>query len=133
MRWRCAAGIFQRSAVLSRRTSALLHLAISVSPNQMAQANHTSGKKNNKQFPLLTLRKTLDSRRYGGANTTFGQRQNRPTVRPLGSNRGTYLEHRTFCSEAFRIMRDDPEERCDMIIDSATLDPARAYKLLLEV
>src|ERR1700738_1162236 len=28
MRWRCAAGIFQRSAVLSRRTSALLHLAI---------------------------------------------------------------------------------------------------------
>src|SRR5947209_9016553 len=29
IRWRCAAGIFfQRSAVLSRRTSALLHLAI---------------------------------------------------------------------------------------------------------
>jgi hypothetical protein len=25
MRWRCAAGIFHRSAVLSRRTSALLH------------------------------------------------------------------------------------------------------------
>jgi hypothetical protein len=28
MRWRCAVGIFQRSAVLGRRTSALLHLAI---------------------------------------------------------------------------------------------------------
>jgi hypothetical protein len=28
MRWRCAAAIFQPSAVLSRRTSALLHLAI---------------------------------------------------------------------------------------------------------
>src|SRR5262245_47395416 len=28
MRWRCAAGIFHRSAVLSRRTSALLHLTI---------------------------------------------------------------------------------------------------------
>src|SRR5262245_6436005 len=28
MRWRCAAGIFQRNAVFSRRTSALLHLTI---------------------------------------------------------------------------------------------------------
>jgi hypothetical protein len=28
MRWRCAAGIFHRSAVFSRRTSALLHLPI---------------------------------------------------------------------------------------------------------
>src|SRR5271169_1914795 len=28
MRWRCAAGIFHRSAVFSRRTSALLHLTI---------------------------------------------------------------------------------------------------------
>ena len=28
MRWRCAAGIFHRNAVFSRRTSALLHLPI---------------------------------------------------------------------------------------------------------
>jgi hypothetical protein len=28
MRWRCAAGIFHRSAVFSRRTSALLHFTI---------------------------------------------------------------------------------------------------------
>src|SRR3974390_2903777 len=28
MRWRCAAGIFHRTAVFSRRTSALLHLTI---------------------------------------------------------------------------------------------------------
>src|ERR1700756_5866400 len=28
MRWRCAAGIFQRNAVFSRRTSALLHLTV---------------------------------------------------------------------------------------------------------
>src|ERR1700751_2144320 len=28
MRWRCAAGIFHRSAVFSRRTSVLLHLTI---------------------------------------------------------------------------------------------------------
>src|SRR5215469_11931102 len=43
MRWRCAAGIFYRNAVFSRRTSALLHFAISVPPNQMAQANHSFG------------------------------------------------------------------------------------------
>jgi hypothetical protein len=28
MRWRCSGGIFHRSAVFSRRTSALLHLTI---------------------------------------------------------------------------------------------------------
>src|SRR3974390_2992947 len=57
MRWRCAAGIFQRSAVLSRRTSALLHLTILFTPNQMAQANHSSGGENNKQFPPLSFEK----------------------------------------------------------------------------
>src|SRR6266516_2325396 len=46
MRWRCAAGIFHRSAVFSRRTSALLHLTIWPPPNQMVQANHTSGEEN---------------------------------------------------------------------------------------
>src|SRR3984893_1795693 len=53
MRWRCAAGIFHRSAVLSRRTSALLHLTICF-PESDGAANHTSGNKNNQQFPPLT-------------------------------------------------------------------------------
>jgi hypothetical protein len=33
--------------------------------NQMAQANHSSGEKNNKQFPPVSLKNT-DSNRYGG-------------------------------------------------------------------
>src|SRR5580693_8841272 len=53
MRWRCAAGIFHRSAVLTRRTSALLHLTICF-PESDGAANHTSGNKNNQQFPPLT-------------------------------------------------------------------------------
>jgi hypothetical protein len=32
----------------------------------MAQANHTSGKENNQQFPPLISQKALDSSRYGG-------------------------------------------------------------------
>src|SRR4249920_3059866 len=64
MRWRCAAGIFHRSAVLSRRTSALLHLTICF-PESDGAANHTSGNKNNQQFPPLTS-KIPDSSRYGG-------------------------------------------------------------------
>jgi hypothetical protein len=32
----------------------------------MAQANHTSGNKNNQQFLPLISQKTLDSKRYGG-------------------------------------------------------------------
>src|SRR5271169_5640829 len=64
MRWRCAAGIFHRSAVLSRRTSALLHLTICF-PESDGAANHTSGNKNNQQFPPL-ISKIPDSSRYGG-------------------------------------------------------------------
>jgi hypothetical protein len=64
MRWRCAAGIFHRSAVLSRRASALLHLTICF-PESDGAANHTSGNKNNQQFPPLTS-KIPDSSRYGG-------------------------------------------------------------------
>ncbi len=40
--WRCAAGIFQRNAVFSRRTSALPHLTICF-PELDGEANHTSG------------------------------------------------------------------------------------------
>src|SRR5690348_5507970 len=60
MRWRCAAGIFHRSAVLSRRTSALLHLTICF-PESDGAANHTSGNKNNQQFPLLTSKSSIQA------------------------------------------------------------------------
>src|SRR5262245_33830338 len=60
MRWRCAAGIFQRNAVFSIGFAAFDHL---FSPNQMAQANHTSGEENS---PRLSV-KNPDSSRYGGS------------------------------------------------------------------
>src|SRR6516165_11162669 len=43
MRWRCAGGIFHRSAVSSLRTSALLHFTI-CSPESDGAANHTPWK-----------------------------------------------------------------------------------------
>ncbi len=42
MRWRCAGGIFHRSAVSSLRTSALLHFTV-CSPELDGAANHTRG------------------------------------------------------------------------------------------
>src|SRR4029078_7715844 len=60
MHWRCAAGMFHRSAVLSRRTSALLHLTICF-PESDGAANHTSGNKNNQQFPLLTSKSSIQA------------------------------------------------------------------------
>ena len=69
IRWRCAAGIFHRSALLSRRTSALLHLTICF-PESDGAANHASGNKNNQQFPPLTS-KIPDSSRYGGGISHF--------------------------------------------------------------
>jgi len=36
----------------------------------MAQANHSSGEKNNKQFPPVSLKNT-DSNRYGGGMSSF--------------------------------------------------------------
>src|SRR5262245_2975103 len=61
MRWRCAAGIFHRSAVFSRRTSALLHLTICFPPNQMAQANHSLGTKNNSPSSLCRLKSSIQA------------------------------------------------------------------------
>src|SRR5215510_4527901 len=61
MRWRGAAGIFHRSAVFSRRTSALLHLTICFPPNQMAQANHTLGTKNNSPSSLCRLKSSIQA------------------------------------------------------------------------
>jgi hypothetical protein len=40
MRWRCATGIFHRSAVFSRRTSALLHLTICCPESDGASESH---------------------------------------------------------------------------------------------
>src|SRR5262245_2642190 len=61
MRWRCAAGIFHRSAVFSRRTSAWLHLTICFPPNQMAQANHSLGTKNNSPSSLCRLKSSIQA------------------------------------------------------------------------
>src|SRR6478672_811366 len=40
MRWRCVTGIFHRSAVFSRRTSALLHLTICCPESDGASESH---------------------------------------------------------------------------------------------
>src|ERR1700730_1666230 len=61
MRWRCAAGIFQRNAVFSRRTSALLHLTICFFRIRCASESHLGPRY---QAPVLTWKK-LDSSRYG--------------------------------------------------------------------
>jgi transposase len=45
MRWRCIAGIFHRSAVLSRRTSALLHLTIWSPESDGASESHLGQQK----------------------------------------------------------------------------------------
>ena len=45
MRWRCAAGIFQRNAVFSRRTSALLHLTICFPESDGASESHLGAEK----------------------------------------------------------------------------------------
>src|SRR5580693_7747517 len=62
MRWRCAAGIFQRNAVFSRRTSALLHFDHLFPPNQMVEANHTSGQERSTHQPLALTYENLDSK-----------------------------------------------------------------------
>jgi hypothetical protein len=50
MRWRCAAGIFHRSAVFSRRTSALLHLTIVSPESDGASESHLDG---GKKYPSI--------------------------------------------------------------------------------
>jgi hypothetical protein len=59
--------IFQRSAVLNRRTSALLHLT-SVAPNQPrwpSESHLSEEKQAGRACRRLDCQKTLDSRRYG--------------------------------------------------------------------
>src|SRR5215471_9852447 len=66
MRSRCAGGIFQRRAVFSRRTWALVHLII-CPPNQVATANHAGQEKNTAPTALTrSVHKNLDSSGYGG-------------------------------------------------------------------
>jgi hypothetical protein len=65
MRWRCTADIFHRSAVLSRRTSALLHLTI-WSPESDGVSESHLGQPKQPAVPAAYLTKTLDSSRYGG-------------------------------------------------------------------
>jgi hypothetical protein len=66
MRWRCAAGFFQRSAVLSRRTSALLHLTIWFNPeSDGASEPQLREEKTISSFYRLASKNT-DLTRYGG-------------------------------------------------------------------
>src|ERR1700730_12194371 len=65
MRWRCAAGIFQRSAVLSRRTSALLHLAICLPRIRWRKRITAQGEETISSFRRLASKNT-DSSSYGG-------------------------------------------------------------------
>src|SRR6478752_4830956 len=65
MRWRCAAGIFHRSAVFSRRTSALLHLTICSSESDGSSESHLHAEKQPVQAVSLPCPNRPDSRRYG--------------------------------------------------------------------
>src|SRR5262245_61424316 len=68
MRWRCAAGIFHRSAVFSRRTSAWLHLTICFPPESDGPSESQLGDEKQLAKQSLPLKK-LDSSRYrGGMN-----------------------------------------------------------------
>src|ERR1700732_4807445 len=71
MRWRCAAGIFQRSAVLSRRTSALLHLAICLPRIRWRKRITAQGEETISSFRRLASKNT-DSSRYGGGISCLG-------------------------------------------------------------
>src|SRR5262249_36199809 len=78
MRWRCAAGILP-----AQRSFQPPHLGFAAfdhlfSPNQMAQANHTSGEENS---PRLSA-KNPDSSRYGGSIRIALKSANDPPARP---------------------------------------------------
>src|SRR5437773_12398169 len=65
MRWRCAADIFHRSAVFSRRTSALLHLTICSPESDGSSESHLNAEKQPVQAVSLPYPNRPDSRRYG--------------------------------------------------------------------
>src|SRR5580692_3220304 len=81
MRWRCAAGIFHRSAVFSRRTSALLHLTICSSESDGSSESHLHAEKQPVQAVSLPCPNRPDSRRYGaGITPVYGQTELSPIV-----------------------------------------------------
>src|SRR5579862_8846939 len=65
------------------------------------------------------------------AFTTFGQHRPCLTIRYWGRQSMAWSDHRARSRIAFHVTLGSLEERSDMIIDSATLDPASAYKLLI--
>src|ERR1700688_3425949 len=72
MRWRCAAGIFHRSAVFSRRTSALLHLTICPPESDGSSESHLNAEKQPVQPVSLPCPNRPDSRRYGAGISLHG-------------------------------------------------------------
>src|SRR4249920_3311203 len=81
MRWRCAAGIFHRSAVFSRRTSALLHLTICSSESDGSSESHLHAEKQPVQAVSLPCPNRPDSRRYG-AGISISQERGPKLVNP---------------------------------------------------
>src|SRR5258705_13533577 len=71
MRRRCAAGIFHRSAVFSRRTSALLHLTICSPESDGSSESHLNAEKQPVQAVSLPYPNRPDSRRYGAGIRRF--------------------------------------------------------------
>ena len=101
MRWRCAAGIFHRSAVFSRRTSALLHLTICFPRIRWRSESHFEKDENRQPKRRVTFQ-DLDSSRYRGGITS-GKIAIDETVAPvLDPGRG-----RTKKGYFWAIARDD--------------------------
>src|SRR6184192_1857246 len=87
MRWRCAAGIFHRSAVFSRRTSALLHLTICSPESDGSSESHLNAEKQPVQAVSLPYPNRPDSRRYGAGIITVRADLNHPSVTELQRSR----------------------------------------------
>src|SRR5207342_2366170 len=91
MRWRCAAGIFHRSAVFSRRTSALLHLTICSSESDGSSESHLHAEKQPVQAVSLPCPNRPDSRRYGaGISSVHSHVDVGPVSRPMRTASGAF-------------------------------------------
>src|SRR5207249_2967314 len=80
MRLRFAAGIFPRSAVFSRRTSALLHLTICSPESDGSSESHLNAEKQPVQAVSLPYPNRPDSRRYGAGISMPNSRRGNKTV-----------------------------------------------------
>src|SRR5215472_6435413 len=77
MRWRCAAGIFQRNAVFSRRTSALLHLTICfLRIRWRKRTTHRARKIAPDYRPRIPIQAVMEAVLGSGA-VAYAQRRNR--------------------------------------------------------